>query len=278
MPAIDIHAIRDAAGGAALSIEVADEVGSTNRVLMDAPFGTAPAPARLLAVAAQTAGRGRQGRGWVMEPGRSAAFSVAIERFEQRGGPAVGLSVAAGVGIAEALAGFAPQVGIKWPNDLQRAGCKLGGILVESRRAPGAAPVPERYVIGVGLNLLAPRDDQNRIGQPVAGLFDGELGPHAGERVIGRVAAAIVAAADLFFREGLMPFADAWHRLDSLRGRQVMVLAGGRVEMTGLARGIDDEGALLLDTGSGLATVRHGEVSVRAVDAIPPSVSGVAGA
>lgn len=265
MPAIDIHAIREAAGATGLAIEVADEAGSTNRVLMDAPFGQAPSPARLLAVARQTAGRGRQGRGWVMEPGRSAAFSVAVERCEDPAGPAVGLSIAVGVAAAEALADFADGVGIKWPNDLQRAGHKLGGVLVESRRGPAAGPPLERYVVGIGLNLLTPRDGRCVIGQPVAGLFDGETCPLPAERVIGRVAAAVAEAAGVFFREGLAPFADGWHRLDRLRGRQVVVLSGGRVEMAGLARGIDDQGALLLDTGRGLATVRHGEVSVRAV-------------
>lgn len=278
MPAIDIDSIRAAMGGigaTGVQVEALAETGSTNRVLMDAPFGADPAPPRLLAAARQTAGRGRQGRGWVMEPGRSAAFSLALERRANGGRPAVGLSIAAGVAVAAALAGLLDEttsdrgldrgIGLKWPNDLQRAGRKIGGILVESRRAPVGGAQLERYVVGIGLNLLAPRDEGGAIGQPAGGLFDGESLPVSVERVIGRVAAEVIEAAALFFREGLAPFADDWHRFDALRGRQVAALVDGRAEATGIARGIDADGALLLDTAAGLKSVRAGEVSVRPV-------------
>lgn len=285
MPAIDIDSIRAAAARAGITnllVEAVAETGSTNRVLMDAPFGEGPAPARLLATARQTAGRGRQGRGWVMEPGRSAAFSIAIERLSNGGKPAVGLSIAAGVAVAGALAGLLDHggaggaanaaaeglqdgIGLKWPNDLQRAGRKVGGILVESRRAPAGGAQLERYVVGIGLNLIAPRDERGAIGQPVTGLFDGESLPVPAEHIVGQVAAAVVDAAGLFFREGLAPFADGWHRFDALRGRQVLAFTDGRTEAAGIARGIDADGALLLDTAAGLRAVRSGEVSVRAV-------------
>ena len=278
MPAIDIDSIRAAvtrAGVTGLRVETVAETGSTNRVLMEAPFGDGPASPRLLAAARQTAGRGRQGRGWVMEPGRSAAFSIAVERLANRGRPAIGLSIAAGVAVAGALAemcealasgrGLDRGIALKWPNDLQRAGSKIGGILVESRRAPVGGAQGERYVVGIGLNLLAPRDEAGAIGQPAAGLFDGDALPVPAEEVVGRVAAAVVDAAGLFFREGLTAFADGWHRFDALRGRQVAALVDGRSESVGIARGIDADGALLLDTAAGLKAVRAGEVSVRAV-------------
>jgi BirA family biotin operon repressor/biotin-[acetyl-CoA-carboxylase] ligase len=278
MPAIDIDSIRAAvarAGVTGLRVEAVAETGSTNRVLMDAPFGEGPASPRLLAAARQTAGRGRQGRGWVMEPGRSAAFSIAIERRANGGRPAVGLSIVAGVAVAGALAslleaaasdpGHDRGIGLKWPNDLRRDGCKIGGILVESRRGPVGGAQIERYVVGIGLNLLAPRDEAGAIGQPATGLFDGESLPVPAEAIVGRVAASVVDAARLFFREGLAPFADGWHRFDALRGRQVVALVDGRSEAVGVARGIDADGALLLDTAAGLRAVRAGEVSVRAV-------------
>ena len=294
MPAIDIDSIRAAMGGigaTGVQVEAVAETGSTNRVLMDAPFGADTAPPRLLAAARQTAGRGRQGRGWIMEPGRSAAFSVAVERLATGGGPAVGLSIAAGVAVAGALAALLREVarhgaagaaaaspdagiGLKWPNDLQRAGRKAGGILVESRRSPGAAAQIERYVVGIGLNLIAPRDDRGAIGQPAIGVFDGETLPLPLERIVGQVAAAVVDAAGLFFCEGLAPFADDWHRFDALRGRQVVAFAEGRTEAAGVARGIDADGALLLDTAGGVKAVRSGEVSVRALaEPQPPAES-----
>lgn len=278
MAAIDIDSIRSASRCPSLVVEVLDEAGSTNRLLMEAPFGAAPALPRLLAVARQTAGRGRQGRGWVMEPGRSAAFSVAVERPARGARPAVGLSIAAGVATAEALAPLAADIGLKWPNDLQRAGRKFGGILVESRRSAGGRETLERYVIGIGLNLLAPRDAGGAIGQPVTGLFDGERLPVPVERIIGEVGAAVAEAAGRFFREGLSPFAGGWQRFDALRGRQVVALVEGRVSASGVAIGIDAEGALVIETEAGPVAVRSGEVSVRAVAApLPLAGSSLAG-
>lgn len=282
MPAIDIDSIRaalDLAGTGALVIEAVQKTGSTNRVLMEAGFGDGPAPPRLLAAVSQSAGRGRQGRGWVTEPGRSAAFSIAIERSCEGARPASGLSIVAGVALAEELNRLleelaargeipdpAAPIGLKWPNDLQRSDRKLGGILVESRRAPAGHAQLERFVLGIGLNLLAPRDECGAIGQPVAGLFEGEALPVPVESIIGRATAGLVAAVGLFFREGLAPFAEGWRRFDALSGRQVVALAGGRVEAAGVARGIDAEGALVLETPAGRETVRSGEISVRVAD------------
>ena len=192
MAAIDIDIIRAAAGCADLAIEAVDETVSTNRVLMDAAFGAAPAGPRLFAAARQTAGRGRRGRDWLMEPGRSAAFSIAVERAAVPGLAAVGLPIAVGVAVAQALAPMASDIRLKWPNDLQRSGRKFGGILVESRRGPASAGgALERFVVGIGLNLLPPRDASARIAQPVTGLFD-EAGDEASDDARGNVAPELV--------------------------------------------------------------------------------------
>ncbi|MFA7667118.1 MAG: biotin--[acetyl-CoA-carboxylase] ligase [Burkholderiaceae bacterium] len=274
MAAIDIDSIRTAAGEG-LRVTLVDRIESTNRTLMTAPFESLPAPPHLLVAQCQTAGRGRQGRNWLMEPGRSAAFSVAVERLAAGARPMTGLSIAIGVALAEVLATLAGPVELKWPNDLQRAGRKLGGILIESRRSVGAASI-ERCVIGVGLNLLAPQATGDLIGQPAAGLFDGDrLAVPAGE-IVGRAARAVLAATEGFVAAGLAPFADTWRRLDALQGREIEVLAGGRVEARGVAQGIDGEGALLIDTPAGRLPVRWGEVSVRPFERLA-SAGGQAG-
>lgn len=274
MAAIDIDIIRAAAAREDLAIEVADEAASTNRVLMDAAFGGAPAGPRLFAAARQTAGRGRRGRDWLMEPGRSVAFSIALERAAAPGVAAVGLPIAVGIAVAQALAPMASDIQLKWPNDLQRAGRKFGGILVESRRGPaGAGGSLERFVVGIGLNLLPPRDAGARIAQPVTGLVDdaaeGAHGNVTSEFVIGRVAGDVVAAVERFLDEGLGPFRDAWSRVDALRGRRVALILDGRIEAEGVACGIDRDGALLLETSNGIRSVAAGDVSVRPVAPAP---------
>lgn len=274
MAAIDIDNIRAAAARADLAIEVADEAASTNRVLMDAAFGAAPASPRLFAAARQTAGRGRRGRDWLMEPGRSAAFSIAVERAAVPGVSAVGLPIAVGVAVAQALAPIASDIQLKWPNDLQRAGRKFGGILVESRRGPaGAGGALERFVVGIGLNLLPPRDAGARIAQPVTGLFD-EVADDARDNVapdfvIGRVAGSVVAAVMCFLDEGLDPFRQTWSLLDALRGQRVALIFDGRTEAEGIACGIDCDGALLLETPNGIRSIASGDLSVRPMAPAP---------
>lgn len=267
MSALDADRIRAACGCDALDVRTVDEIASTNESLMQRPFGELPAPPVLLATLHQTAGRGRRGRAWLCEPGRSLAFSLAFERRVASEPPPTALSIVAGTAAAAALAPWAPDLRLKWPNDLQRAGRKLGGILVETRRSlplPGgeASLVIERIVVGIGINLVAPRDAQ-RLGQPACGLFDDSAIRDDPAMPVGRVAGEVVRAVDRFLAEGLAPFLGAWQRFDALQGEPVVVLEGDRIVASGRALGIDAEGALRLLGERGIEVVRGGEIRVR---------------
>ncbi|MCO5107900.1 MAG: biotin--[acetyl-CoA-carboxylase] ligase [Burkholderiaceae bacterium] len=271
MSRLDADLIRDAAALDGLRVDAVEEVGSTNQVLMEAPLGGDPAAPRLLAAARQTAGRGRRGRPWQSAQGRSVAFSLALERRVDAQQPPAAVSLAVGAAAAGALARWAADVRLKWPNDLLRARSKLGGILVECRRGvPGTAPdggVTERIVVGIGLNLLAPRAAS--VDQPACGLFDGaDVPPRAAEAVIGALAAAVVPAVRRFLDEGLGPFMQAWRSLDALAGEQVALLDAGRVVAVGRSLGIDESGGLRVQTDAGLRVVHSGEVSLRPLDAV----------
>jgi BirA family biotin operon repressor/biotin-[acetyl-CoA-carboxylase] ligase len=98
----------------------------------------------------QTAGRGRQGRQWVSEPG--AGLYVTYHLVAPADATASSLSAVAG-GMAaadavEATAGLETQ--LKWPNDLLLGGRKLAGILAEARFG-------ERVdvFLGIGINVRA---------------------------------------------------------------------------------------------------------------------------
>lgn len=271
MPVLHAELIRDAAACDGLLVETVDETGSTNQVLMDARFGRDPAPPRLLAAARQTAGRGRRGRAWLSPAGRSAAFSIAIERRVRAEPPPVAVPVAAGAAAAEALSRWAPDIRLKWPNDLQRAGRKLGGILVECRRSvadpgPDGAAI-ERVVVGIGVNLLAP-SDAGAIGQPACGLFDHDaLVEHAAEAVIGAIASTVVPAIGRCLAQGLASFMPTWRRFDAIEGQQVAILDGDRLLASGRALGIDESGRLRVQTVDGLRVLSSGEVSLRVLGA-----------
>ena len=151
-PALDPDLVRDALSGDAsrFALDLRAECESTNAVLLDAPL----MPDGRIAVVVcerQTAGRGRRGRRWLAWPGASLTFSAQWPFDADAPAPA-GLSLVAGLAVATVLEQFGVAgVELKWPNDVQVHGRKLGGILVE---LAGARPMVA--VVGIGLNLSFP--------------------------------------------------------------------------------------------------------------------------
>ena len=244
------------------AVHVRFAVDSTNTVLAERLRAGAAAP-ELCTAEIQTAGRGRRGRRWIGGLGQSVMLSVSW-RFAPRSDALSGLSLAVGAALAEALAagGFG-SVMLKWPNDLVAGDRKLAGILVEASHARSGAAA---CVIGVGFNLdLAPADSV-RIDQTWTD-FAREFGRVPGRSwLVSQAANAILDACEQYRDHGLEPFAARWSERDALRGRPVRVLSGG-APIEGRARGIDGDGALLVEHRAGVARCHSGEVTVRALDA-----------
>mgnify|MGYP001176860040 CR=1 FL=1 len=250
--------------GGAFDVRAVAETDSTNLRLMNEPFGAAIARPRLMSADHQHAGRGRRGRNWVGDPARSLMMSCAFEREAGPDSPPMtGWPIAVGVAVAEALSPWLGDLQLKWPNDLQRAGRKCGGILIETRRQPlSARTAIERVVVGTGFNLRVDAAMRDSIDQPVAGLFDDvELPPR--EQVAGRIACSLLQAWQQFDRQGLTPFIDRWARFDALTGQAVLVIEGGTVLLQGVADGVDASGALRVLAPDGVHQVTVGDVSVR---------------
>ncbi len=240
------------------------ETGSTNADLLawvrsaaaDAPFQP-----RLLVADRQTAGRGRRGRSWQATPGASLTFSLA---WPMAGNDLAGLSLAVGVALAEAIdpqPAEALHVGLKWPNDLwlvgaREAGRKLAGVLIET------APLGEGRVavIGIGINVLAQRVDESSSGVAWLGEIDAGMTP---ERLLDRVAPALVEALRRFERGGFAAFLPGYAARDLLRGKTIRCGAEGGTRMEGTAAGVSASGELLVRTPGGIERIVSGEVSVR---------------
>ena len=197
-----------------------------------APHGT------LVTAGAQSAGRGRQGRRWSAPPGRALLMSLVLRE------PHALLPLAAAVAVARTCGADA---GVKWPNDVQRAGRKLAGILAEGRPQEGWA------VLGVGLNVaVRPEDLPGELRATAAGLG---LTPADVPAVRVRLLAELDAALAL----PLPALLDAWRARDVLRGRSVG-WSGGE----GTAAGIDDSGRLLVERAdAGVVALDAGEVHLR---------------
>ena len=271
-----------------IGIEVLARTESTNTVLLDRVRGATTRASYgrraydlqpcLLVAEHQTQGRGRMGRTWQSGPSGSLTFSLGLPLALNDWS---GLSLAVGAAIAEALdpqvAGIDPQtpprLQIKWPNDIWLDGRKLGGILIETVSVGAQRMV----VIGVGLNvselpmpLKPPPSDFAALNSGTSPFSTGfaaldELLPDPGApAVLAQVAPAIARALVDFKAAGFDAAAQAaFARRDLTLNRHVT--AG---PLDGLARGVNAQGELLIQTGVGaVQAVSGGEISVRLVPA-----------
>ncbi|MBT8086711.1 MAG: biotin--[acetyl-CoA-carboxylase] ligase [Gammaproteobacteria bacterium] len=231
------------------SLEVFDEIASTNSYLMD-KRGPAPGELYIAVTTNQTAGRGRQGRRWLSPPGSGLCLSIAYT-VASRTDNLSALTLAVGIGAITSLQDVNAQgIRIKWPNDLVAENRKLGGILTEAKtHAEGSVTV----VIGVGLNLdlgegfdlgneakrAMPVTDLNRI---VATMPAPDT---LAARLINRLHAAIMN----FEAAGFAYFAREWAKHDWLLGRELTVDTSSE-QLRGTGAGVARDGALLVDVGS----------------------------
>lgn len=237
-------------------IDWVETIDSTSSALLRT---AAQQPDRAMLIAdLQTAGRGQRGRGWTSPAGANLYLSL-FARMPVALSALGGLSLAVGVACADALhAGGIAGVRLKWPNDLQIDGRKLGGILIESAGMRGDAV---ELVIGIGLNVAMPADAAQSIDQPWT-----DLAAHGGDadraQWAARLLDALLPALDRFAADGWPAFAAQWARYDALAGAAVRVVdATG--ERHGIARGIAGDGALLVRIGDQDVRFHSGDVSLR---------------
>lgn len=250
---------RIAAAAPGFAVEAVQETGSTNTDLLQRARLAQPAGPLLRAALRQTAGRGRHGRRWFAAAGNALLFSLAVP-MNSEGARLAAATLACGVGAAEALRAAGAAVSIKWPNDLMFEGRKLGGILCEL-----AVDEHDRrtLVVGIGINLHLDAATRDCIGQPAASLDQAAVQAVPREALIGRVAAAVLDALQLYDRQGFVPLQPRFMALFAQRDAPVDLLELGTRVASGRALGVDGEGRLLLDTGTGLRLCSSGELSMR---------------
>ncbi len=238
---------------------VLESVDSTNAYAMrEAQRGSATG--LVCTAEQQSAGRGRRGRQWV-SPFAGNLYLSLVWEFSQGAAVLEGLSLAVGVGVARALAACGlPSVQLKWPNDVLHDDKKLGGILLEMN---GDAAGICQVVVGVGLNVRMPGDAASAIDQPWTDIDSIAGSAHPGRNAL--LAALLNELLPLlagFERDGFVRWRDEWQLLDALAGQKVILHTAGR-ELAGTAMGVDERGALRLQTSTGMQNVYGGELSVR---------------
>jgi BirA family biotin operon repressor/biotin-[acetyl-CoA-carboxylase] ligase len=236
------------------------EIDSTNQVLltraaMESIHG------HLCMAEFQSAGRGRQGRSWVMPKGAGLCLSLGW-RFGLPPQRLTALGLACGVGMIRAVRAIGVrEAGLKWPNDVIWNGRKLGGILVELK---GGQRGPCDAVIGVGLNVAFPVGEGAAIDQPWV-----DLATVLGDRVsrndlASRILGQLVEMLPIFARQGFPAFQEEWRGYHAWWGRRVVIRQPDGVE-EGKVRDIDADGALILSVNGAPRRYCSGEISLRMV-------------
>ncbi len=205
----------------------------------------------------QSLGRGRLGRVWHSPFAKNIYLSVR-QSLPIPPDRLSGFSLAIGCAIANCFDSLgAHGIRLKWPNDLRIESKKVGGILVELASHNQCST---DIVVGVGINWNMPES------QPIEQSWC-NLAPFCQpglirETVIASLLEAITGAMTHFSENGFEVFNESWKQYDEFMDKPVRLIAGKTV-VEGVYRGIDDEGAVLVQRDNKLERYNGGELSLR---------------
>ena len=220
----------------------------------------------------QTAGRGRRGRAWRAARSSSVLLSLGWHLGDVA---SAGLSLVSGLAIIDGLrrAGI-DSVGLKWPNDVMSCGKKLGGVLTELSG--------EHCVVGMGINVATPPGDSDHAADENLLRTDLKSLGHDLDR--DEFAANLIIShchyLQRFCRGGFAQFVTEWNELNVHHGMAVSVCpapgsssAALAMSGDGIVRGVERDGALIIDQNGIRRRLISGEVRISPIDQHIPNAS-----
>ncbi|HUG55857.1 MAG TPA: biotin--[acetyl-CoA-carboxylase] ligase, partial [Candidatus Limnocylindrales bacterium] len=202
----------------------------------------------------QTAGRGTRERRWLAPPGTALLASWVFRPAPAR--PAL-FTLLAGVALARALDRLeSVEASLKWPNDVVVRGRKLAGALAHATTGERGA-----LVLGVGVNVHQRAEELAGELRETATSLALEGGPVDRLALLAALTRELdrLAGSEAERAAGL----EEWRRRSAVLGREVSVARPGSPPLAGIARLVDDDGALLLETAYGPERILAGEVSIK---------------
>ncbi len=242
----------------AAKVEVHNVIDSTNSYLMRR-LPNQNVPGQVCIAEYQSAGRGRRGRQWI-SPFGSHIYMSMYWSLEQGMSAAMGLSVVAALAVSDAIKTlYNTEVELKWPNDIYLNGVKLAGILIDLE---GQAMEPCHCVIGIGLNINMPPKSAELVDQPWTDLSSA-LSVEIDRNVLAaNIISALIKRLTVHGKTGISTMIAQWQAQDFYLNKPVTLITGNNTTR-GICRGINTQGALLLEVNGKVSPVYGGEVSLR---------------
>jgi len=241
-------------------IQCLQEIDSTNRYAAELELPQAGEFSLVLAEM-QTAGKGRRGRQWVSPYAANIYMSVlwSLQRPLHEAGM---LSPMLAISMLNALTELGVSgLSLKWPNDIYCHNTKLAGLLIEcSGEISGGC----KMVVGMGVNVFMSRFENIQIDQQWTDIHSQTQDwQYSRNDVAAKLVDNVVSGLVKFESNSFENLVYAWSQWDIMKDKQVELHSAQSVK-TGVARGIDSDGCLLLESSNGIEKISAGDVSLRA--------------
>ncbi len=223
-----------------------ETLGSTNDEI--SRFCTQTAQKIVVQTLAQTAGRGRRGRTWQGLDG-NLFFSAALEFPLKDLGILVLIS---GLSVLQTVRFFAPNANIKlkWPNDVLLNEAKVCGILLEK------GPL-DYMIIGIGVNVAQSPHTPNLLYEATSLCEAGII--VSTDDFLKRFLTVFDTYLNLYTQEHSLQICRDWIENAKGVGQKITINRENQI-LTGIFKGIDENGGLLLENENGITRILTGDV------------------
>ena len=207
----------------------------------------------------QSEGRGRRNKRWISPIGSGICFSVGW-RFEVMPISLGLLSLYMGIAVARSLNSLKiKEVGLKWPNDIITTGHKIGGILLDIR---GESTGPLDVIVGVGINYELPKYRLISVDQPIIDVCSVSKKSFSRNMIAASLLSNVLEILHDLQTGANLNLLNEWRQFDYYIGKEATLILPNE-KITGILKGVDEQGSLLMLVDGKLLSYRSGEVSLR---------------
>ncbi len=193
----------------------------------------------------QTKGRGRFNRSWFSPKDKSlyVTYSFRIEKMDHSLYP---ITLVLALSICEVFQKLGLNLHIKWPNDLFYEGLKMGGILAETEFQQNG----HQIFLAFGINGNLTHEELSNQNLKATSLLEATQRTWDLDILNTSIENIFKRDLNIFIQKGFHPFHKNFEKVSFFTGKK-LTLQITEKKITGYYRGIDENGALLIESKEG---------------------------